>query len=146
MTRCNLFLPTFRNAIKALGYDIVDISTAEDIAVAKVIVFPGVGIFGQAMQSLKSKGWLEPLRAYIRADKPFFGICIGMQSLFEGSDESPEFEGLGIIPGRVTRFDAVEASGKKVRVPQMGWNGTSPVKDSVVLENTKPGDSVRLLR
>ena len=124
----------------------MDISTAEDIAVAKVIVFPGVGIFGQAMQSLKSKGWLEPLRAYIRADKPFFGICIGMQSLFEGSDESPEFEGLGIIPGRVTRFDAVEASGKKVRVPQMGWNGTSPVKDSVVLENTKPGDSVRLLR
>ena len=125
-----------------MGYEIEDISTAEEIAAAKVIVFPGVGIFGQAMESLRSKGWLEPLRAYIRADRPFFGICIGMQSLFEGSDESPEFEGLGVIPGRITRFHTVGPDGTKVRVPQMGWNGISPVQSSVVLENTKPGDSV----
>ena len=134
---------SLRNAIKSLGYDIEDISTAEEIAAAHAIVFPGVGKFGQAMQSLQSKGWLEPLRAYIRADRPFFGICIGMQCLFEGSDESSEYEGLGIIPGRITRFNAATESGTKVRVPQMGWNGISPVKDSVVLENTKPGDSVR---
>ena len=135
---------SLRNAIKALGYDIVDINTAEEIAAASVIVFPGVGKLGQCVQSLKSKGWLEPLRAYVRADRPFFGICIGMQCLFEGSDESPEQEGLGIVPGRITRFNAVNESGTKVRVPQMGWNGISPVKDSVVLENTKPGDAVRL--
>ena len=77
------------------------------------------------MESLRSKGWLEPLRAYIRADRPFFGICIGMQSLFEGSDESPDFEGLGVIPGRITRFHTATADGAKVRVPQVhGRPGT----------------------
>lgn len=86
---------------------------------------------------------MEALRAYIRADRPFFGICIGMQSLFEGSDESPSFEGLGIIPGRVTRFNSVGAQGETVRVPQMGWNGVSPVRESVVFEEVNPQDAVR---
>jgi imidazoleglycerol phosphate synthase glutamine amidotransferase subunit HisH len=94
-------------------------------------------------QSLQSKGWMDALRAYIRADRPFFGICIGMQSLFEGSDESPSFEGLGIIPGRVTRFNSVGANGETVRVPQMGWNGVSPVRESVVFEEVNPQDAVR---
>ena len=93
---------------------------------------------------MRSKGWLDALRAYVRADKPFFGICIGMQSLFEGSDESPDLEGLGVIPGRVTRFDSVGIDGSTVRVPQMGWNGVSPVRESVVLENTKADDTVSL--
>lgn len=95
------------------------------------------------MQSLRSKGWIDALRAYIRADKPFFGICIGMQSLFEGSDESPTFEGLGIIPGRVTRFSSKDDQGAVIRVPQMGWNGVSPIRESVVLEDVKSNDAVR---
>lgn len=95
------------------------------------------------MQSLRSKGWIDALRAYIRADKPFFGICIGMQSLFEGSDESPTFEGLGIIPGRVTRFSSKDDQGAIIRVPQMGWNGVSPIRESVVLEDVKSNDAVR---
>ena len=66
-----------------------------------------------------------------------------MQSLFEGSDESPKLEGLGIIPGRVTRFNSIGENGLSVRVPQMGWNGVSPVRESVVLENTKAEDTVR---
>jgi len=130
------------NAIKSRGYEIVFISTAADISSAKVIVFPGVGIFGQAMQSLKSKGWTAELRKYIQADRPFFGICIGMQSLFQGSVESPDVEGLGIIPGNVTRFDSKTTEGTMVRVPQMGWNGVSPIKESIVLEATKPHDGV----
>lgn len=94
------------------------------------------------MQSLRSKGWIDALRAYIRADKPFFGICIGMQSLFEGSDESPTFEGLGIIPGRVTRFSSKDDQGAVIRVPQMGWNGVSPIRESDVLEDVKSNDAV----
>lgn len=86
---------------------------------------------------------MDALRAYIRADRPFFGICIGMQSLFEGSDESPSFDGLGIIPGRVTRFNSVGANGETVRVPQMGWNGVSPVRESVVFEEVNREDAVR---
>ena len=125
---------SLRNAIRALGFEIDDICTAEEIAAARVIVFPGVGSFGQAMASLRDKGWTEALKAYLKADKPFFGICLGMQSLFEGSEESPEEEGLGIIPGKVTKF-LTEGGG--VRVPQIGWNGISPVKSSPMLESLK---------
>lgn len=91
------------------------------------------------LQSLKAKGWIEALTAYIRADKPFFGICLGMQSLFEGSEESPHDEGLGIIPGRVTRFDN---NGTAVRVPQIGWNGICPVKHSPVIDHIKIHEKV----
>lgn len=77
------------------------------------------------------------MKAYIQANRPFFGICIGMQCLFEGSDESPIDEGLGIIPGRVSKF-----SSSDVRVPHIGWNGICPVKDSVVLENVTSSDKV----
>lgn len=125
---------SLRNAIRALGYEIDDITTAEEIGAAKVIVFPGVGSFGQAMQSLRDKGWTEALKAYLKADKPFFGICLGMQSLFEGSEETPEEVGLGIIPGKVTKFLATHSS---VRIPQIGWNGISPCKASPVLESIK---------
>lgn len=135
---------SLRNAIRELGYEIDDISTAEEIAAAKVIVFPGVGSFGQAMQSLRAKGWTEALKAYLKADRPFFGICLGMQSLFEGSEESPGEEGLGIIPGQVTKFlTTSSSSGASVRVPQIGWNGVSPVKDSPLLETiTGTSDTV----
>ena len=97
---------SLRNAIRALGYEVQDISTPEEIHEAKMIIFPGVGSFGQAMTSLFERGWLDALKAYIKADRPFFGICLGMQSLFEGSEESPGVAGLGIIPGMITRFDS----------------------------------------
>eukprot|EP01041_Mallomonas_annulata_P000378 gene378-691_t len=129
---------SLRNAIKSLGYEIIDIQTPRDIEVATAIIFPGVGSFGQAMQSLEAKGFMGPLREYIRANKPFFGICIGMQSLFEGSDESPNDRGIGIIPGRVTRFDSKAG----IRVPQIGWNGCSPVKQSVSLDGISASDKV----
>ena len=66
-----------------------------------------------------------------------------MQSLFEGSDESPTFEGLGVIPGRVTRFSSMDDHGSVIRVPQMGWNGVSPIRESVVLEEVNSNDAVR---
>ena len=131
---------SLRNAIRALGYEIDDITTAAEITAASAIVFPGVGSFGQAMKSLRDKGWTEALRAYLLADRPFFGICLGMQSLFEGSEESPEEVGLGIIPGRVTKF--IPSSSSTVRVPQIGWNGLSPCKPSPLLESLHASDTV----
>lgn len=79
------------------------------------------------MTSLKETNLLEPLRKYIRSGKPYFGICIGMQALFEASDESPEIAGLGIVPGKISKFNAHDpqaegGSGLK-SVPHMGWNG-----------------------
>jgi len=120
---------SLRNAIRKLGHEIQDVSRPEDILQAHKLVFPGVGAFGSAMQRLQERGYVEPLRQYLRENRPFFGICIGLQSLFEGSEESPGVSGLGIIPGQVRRFDDSVLS-----VPHMGWNGVNPVKGSVLLD------------
>lgn len=77
-----------RNAIRKLGYEIKDIVQPEDITNAEHLIFPGVGSFGAAMSLLEEKKFLAPLKAYLEADKPFFGICIGMQVLFEASTET----------------------------------------------------------
>ena len=107
-----------RNAIKKLGYEVKDVKSPADIVQAEKLIFPGVGSFGNAMDRLQQKGYMQPLIDYIRADRLFLGICIGLQSLFEGSEESPGKAGLGIIPGQVKRFQPSELS-----VPQIGWNG-----------------------
>ena len=83
-----------RNAIRKLGYEVRDVSRPEDILAADKLIFPGVGAFGAAMQRLNEYGYTEPLREYLRAGRPFLGICIGLQSLFEGSEESPGVAGL----------------------------------------------------
>jgi len=117
------------NAIEKGGFTIKRVEKPEDIAEARVIVFPGVGAFGSAMESLDSHGYTEPLKEYLRSGRPYFGICLGMQTLFEGSEESPGLSGLGIIPGQVTKFDP-EALGKSV--PQIGWNGVKVHKECCV--------------
>lgn len=91
------------------------------------------------MKSLRDTGYVDALKEYILADRPFFGICLGMQLLFEGSEESPDEKGLGIIPGQITLFD--KSSGAKV--PQIGWNGISKVKECSVLTNIAGDDKVR---
>lgn len=114
-----------RNAIQALGFSLTEIKRPEDILKAERLIFPGVGAFGAAMERLQRLGYVEPLRAYLAADRPFLGICIGLQTLFEGSDESPETPGLGLIPGRIRRFDEGELS-----VPHMGWNDLRVERES----------------
>lgn len=83
-----------RNAIRKLGYSVRDVACPEDIEQAEKLIFPGVGSFGSAMQRLQDMGYLEPLLQHIQADKPFLGICLGLQTLFEGSEESPGVRGL----------------------------------------------------
>ena len=106
-----------RNAIQALGFALTDITRPEEILKAERLIFPGVGAFGAAMERLRQLGYIEPLKAYLAADRPFLGICIGLQALFEGSEESPGVAGLGLIPGQIRRFDTTALS-----VPHMGWN------------------------
>lgn len=123
---------SIKNAIKKLGYSIKEVESPRDIASAEKLIFPGVGAFGQAMDILKKKGYLDPLRDYILEDKPFFGICIGMQVLFEGSEEDGGSQGLGIIPGVVGRFD----SSQGLQVPHIGWNTLSQRRESRLLSST----------
>ncbi|MGB5831367.1 MAG: imidazole glycerol phosphate synthase subunit HisF [Thiohalocapsa sp.] len=119
---------SLRNAINHLGFELVDIERPDDILTAERLIFPGVGAFGAAMDRLNRLNYVEPLRDYLAAGRPFLGICIGLQTLFEGSEESPEISGLGVIPGLVERFPAGTLS-----VPHMGWNGVRTVRDAPLL-------------
>ena len=107
-----------RNAIKKLGMSVVDVKRPEDILSAEKLIFPGVGSFGLVMDRLKESGYIEPLQRRIKENKHFLGICVALQALYEGSEESPDVPGLGILPGKVLRFPVGVLS-----VPQIGWNG-----------------------
>lgn len=104
--------------------------------VSQKLLFPGVGNFGQAMKSLQKSGLRQPLIDYIKSGKPYFGICIGMQALFQSSAESPSDEGLGIIPasiGEFSRKDNVAPGGCK-SVPHMGWGSIRKAWDAQEME------------
>jgi glutamine amidotransferase/cyclase len=119
------------NAIESLGYPVRVVAKPQDIVAAAKLVFPGVGSFGHMMRYLHSKDYVAPLKAYLRSGRPFLGICMGLQALFEGSDESPEIEGLGIISGRVRRFEV------SLPVPHIGWNGVRQHKASPLFEGLR---------
>ena len=112
------------NAIERLGATVNVASGPEDVINAEKLIFPGVGSFGSMMQILEKKNYVEPLKAFLQSGKPFFGICLGMQALFESSEEAPGMQGLGILGGCVKRF-RIERS-----VPHIGWNGVSVQKPS----------------
>jgi glutamine amidotransferase/cyclase len=118
-----------RNAIRKLGFQIEDVRTPDDIRRAERLIFPGVGSFGSAMGRLREKGYVEPLIAHIRSGRAFLGICLGLQTLFDASEESPGVEGLGIIKGTVKRF-----SDRALSVPQIGWNGVIMKRPSGLFE------------
>jgi len=99
-----------------------------EIARADKLVLPGVGAFPDAMAELQRRGLIEPIRQAVRADKPFLGICLGLQLLFETGDEGGRHEGLGLLAGEVVRFPPQTG----LKVPHMGWNqlelrGNSPL-------------------
>ncbi|XP_044982141.1 imidazole glycerol phosphate synthase hisHF, chloroplastic [Hordeum vulgare subsp. vulgare] len=119
-----------RNAIRHLGFNIRDVRSPEDILAADRLVFPGVGAFGSAMDVLNRTGMADALREYIRMDRPFLGICLGLQLLFDSSEENGPVSGLGVIPGVVRRFDSSEG----LIVPHIGWNALQITKDTQLLQ------------
>ena len=109
-------LRSVENTLDSIGAKYEIVSTADGLRQADKIILPGVGHFGQFIRSIDSLGVRETFRERIAAGVPFLGICLGMQALFESSEEAPELSGLAVYPGEVRRF----ASG--ARVPHMGWN------------------------
>lgn len=110
-------LRSVEKALARVGGEVRLVRDAAGVAAADKVVLPGVGAFGDCMRNLGNQGLAEPILAAIRGEKPFLGICLGYQLLFEGSDESPDVKGLGLYPGRVVRFPP-----GSLKVPQIGWN------------------------
>ncbi|WP_457637629.1 imidazole glycerol phosphate synthase subunit HisH [Oceanithermus sp.] len=105
-------------ALEAAGYQVTVSSDPAAAAAASLLVLPGQGHFAQVIGNFRASGFEEAVRAHIDAGRPFLGICVGLQILFDSSEEAPNTPGLGILPGRVRRFRAR-------KVPQMGWNTVS---------------------
>ena len=119
------------NAIESLGETIKVVVGPEDILSAEKLVFPGVGAFGNMMRILHVKQFVEPLKAYLGANRPFLGICLGLQALFEYSEEAPDIKGLGVLAGSVKRFNVA------LSVPHIGWNGLNIRKPSRIFAGLK---------
>ena len=125
-------LQSVRNTLEEIGAEHVVVNTPAAVREAKRIILPGVGHFGQMMHALDTLGLREPLIERIADNVPYFGICLGMQALLEGSEEAPGVAGLGILPGTVKRFPL------DARVPHMGWNQP----ENVTVKPPRPSDYV----
>ncbi|PXF47003.1 Imidazole glycerol phosphate synthase hisHF, chloroplastic [Gracilariopsis chorda] len=111
---------SLENALRLFDCHIRWANTASDISNASKLIFPGVGSFGAAMENLHDRGFVTALKRYIQDDRPFLGICLGLHTLFEGSEESPQIPGLALFPGMVRRFSVDHTQG--LAVPHIGWN------------------------
>lgn len=110
-------LRSVRRALEAAGASVFLVTQPAEAEKADAVVFPGQGAIGDCMESLERTSFAPFLRSWIAADRPFLGICLGLQVLFERSEEDAR-KGLGIFPGHITRFP----SGQGLRIPHMGWN------------------------
>jgi glutamine amidotransferase len=115
-------LRSVANALGALGITPRLVSSPDQLEGATHVVMPGVGSFGDCMTELAARNLVDPLRDWAAAGKPYFGICLGYQILFEGSEETPDIAGFGVLRGQVRRFQ--EKPGLKI--PHMGWNSVVP--------------------
>lgn len=114
------------NVLKFLGHESSLVSSPHDLASVDRLLFPGVGSFGDCVGQLDRKKLREPLVQWIAADRPYFGICLGYQVLFEKSHETPDAKGLGVFAGEVVRFPFRPG----LKVPHMGWNEVTPTDPS----------------
>lgn len=109
-------LRSVQKALEHVGAQTVLADDPETLQKAEAIVLPGQGAFGTTMERLRNRGIAETVRDAIASGKPYLGICLGLQVLFEESEEAPGIPGLGILKGKVVRFDS------HLKVPHMGWN------------------------
>lgn len=123
-------LRSVENTLGAIGAEYELVRDAGALLNATKIILPGVGHFGQMMRALDEMQVRYALVERIHAGVPFLGICLGLQALFQSSDEAPEARGLGVFEGRIEKFRG------EARVPHMGWNSLERVRESRLLEGT----------
>ena len=121
-------LHSVKNALDYIGADAVITGNPEEILRADAVILPGVGAFGDCMASLNRSGLVDTVKTAAKSGKPFLGICLGLQLLFEESEESPGVSGLGIFNGKI-----VKIPDRGLKIPHMGWNNIETAKDSKIL-------------
>ena len=119
-------------ALEAVGADPLVTSDADDIQRSDALVFPGQGANDSSMRALRERGLVDPITQFIESDRPFLGVCLGLQLLMDASDEGTE-PGLGVIPGRTRRLPAGQ------KIPHMGWNSVTIKGDHEVLAGVAAG-------
>jgi len=123
-------------AVKHSGHEAQVVSEAADLSRADKIILPGQGHFGAMMNALTQRSLLSPLRNLLSDGKPYLGICLGLQALYQSSDEAPGIAGLGFLSGTVTRFAGV------FKIPQVGWNQLEVRGHSKLLDGISNGSFV----
>ncbi|HEY2827655.1 MAG TPA: imidazole glycerol phosphate synthase subunit HisH, partial [Pirellulales bacterium] len=131
-------LRSVQKALERVGHPAVITSSAADIAKADKVILPGVGAFEDAIAELRRRDLVGPIKDAIAADKPFLGICLGLQLLFDVSYENGTHEGLGVLPGEVVKFEVPA----ELKVPHMGWNALNIRRKPPVLEGLAEGTHV----
>jgi glutamine amidotransferase len=131
-------LRSVQKAIEAVGHEAVVSSDPNDVRRATRVILPGVGAFADAMAELRRTGLGEAFVEAVRAGKPCLGVCLGLQLLFDRSFEDGDHTGLGLLPGRVVRFDTRPG----LKVPHMGWNTLRQVRPVPLLKGLAPEPSV----
>ena len=111
-------IKSVEKALQKLGAEVVITKDAQEILQADKVILPGVGAFGDAMTNLKKYGLVKVIHQVVEKGTPFLGICLGLQLLFERSDETPGVEGLGILQGEILRIPEKE----NLKIPHLGWN------------------------
>ena len=122
-------LRSVQKALQAVGANVVLTSDPEIICSAQKVVLPGVGAFADVMQGLSKRNLVEIIKEVVKDQTPLLGICVGMQMLFQVSEEHGEHDGLGLIRGRVCRFEP-----GKLKIPQTGWNEIHPAATTPLLQ------------
>lgn len=134
-------LTSVKKALAAIGADVFVPETPGDLANAGGIIVPGVGHFG-ATRAL-DQPWIDAILARVGEGRPLFGICLGMQWLFEGSDEAPELSGLGLLSGRCYRLGTVRLQpDEHIKVPHVGWNSLAIRRDASIVDEVATNSQV----
>ena len=128
-------LQSVKKALDFLGCESVITSDSDVIDSASHVILPGVGSFGDAMDSIRARGLEDTIKRAANGEKPFLGICLGLQLLFEKSDESPEAKGLGIFDGSVTLIPKDNG----LKVPHMGWNSVDVKQKNGIFDGIDDG-------
>ncbi|MCM1468045.1 MAG: imidazole glycerol phosphate synthase subunit HisH [Alistipes sp.] len=128
-------LKSVEKALISLGEEVVVSRNPKEILGADKVILPGVGAFGDAMEKLNRFGLVETINQVVDEKKPFLGICLGLQLLFDSSEEAPGIKGLGLLPGKILKIPPTEG----LKIPHMGWNSLKIRKNATLFKGIADG-------